>query len=220
MTVSARSLVQRRLLLEVSAAGVDQVGVSVEQSAKLVDAALIGGVENGREFLLHLRRIAPPCTSRAENLDRLVAVGLGDLVNGAAVGIGRTGVEAGRESAANGFDVAGVGRVEHAFPVELRRIAAVDMRLELAPAGKAVFARQRELDGGEPGLRVLPAQRLQSLLGLVLEMLEAGARGQRSGATRGRTRVVYHGIPSFHMRPVSADLGQEVRSWSRSRSAG
>jgi hypothetical protein len=36
MTVSARSLVQRRLLLEVSAAGVDQVGVSVEQPAKLV----------------------------------------------------------------------------------------------------------------------------------------------------------------------------------------
>jgi hypothetical protein len=47
MTVSARSLVQRRLLLEISAAGVDQIGVSVEQSAKLVDAALIGSVENG-----------------------------------------------------------------------------------------------------------------------------------------------------------------------------
>ena len=74
------------------------------------------------------------------------------------------------------------------------------------------YPRQRELDGGEPGLRVLSAQRLQSLLGLVLEMLEAWARGQRSGATRRRTRIVCHGIPSFHMRPVSADLGQEVRS--------
>src|SRR4051794_25133790 len=101
-----------------------------------------------------------------------------------------------------------------AWALELRRIAAVDMRLELAPAGEAVFARQRELDGGEPGLRVLPAQRFQSLLGLVLEMLEAWARGQRSGATRRRTRIVCHGIPSFHMRPVSADLGQEVRSCS------
>jgi hypothetical protein len=50
-------------------------------------------------------------------------------VNGAAVGIGRTGVEAGRERAANGFDVARAGSVEHAFAVELRRIAAVDMRL-------------------------------------------------------------------------------------------
>ena len=47
MPVSARSLVQRRLLLETSAAGVDQVGVSVEQSAQLIDAALIGGVKNG-----------------------------------------------------------------------------------------------------------------------------------------------------------------------------
>ena len=47
MPVSAGRLVQRRLLLEISAAGVDQVGVSVEQSAKLIDAALIGGVENG-----------------------------------------------------------------------------------------------------------------------------------------------------------------------------
>jgi len=149
MTVSARGLVQRRLLLEISAAGVDQVGVSVEQSAKLFDAALIGGVENGAERLLHLRRTGRAALHVArQNLDRFVPVGLGDLVNGAAVDIGRTGVEAGRERAADGFDVARVGRLEHAFAVGLRRIAVVHMRLELAPAGEAVFARQRELDGG------------------------------------------------------------------------
>ena len=202
MTVSARGLVQRRLLLEISAAGVDQVGVSVEQSAKLFDAALIGGVENGAERLLHLRRTGRAALHVArQNLDRFVPVGLGDLVNGAAVDIGRTGVEAGRERAADGFDVARVGRLEHAFAVGLRRIAVVHMRLELAPAGEAVFARQRQLDGGELGLRVLLAQRLETLLGLVLEMLEARAFRQRSGATRRRTRIVCHkNLPSICAR--------------------
>ena len=73
---------------------------------------------------LHLRRTGRAALHVAgQNLDRFVAVGLGDLVNGAAVGIGRTGVEAGRERAANGFDVARAGRVEHAFAVGCAGIA-------------------------------------------------------------------------------------------------
>jgi hypothetical protein len=55
------------------------------------------------------------------------------------------------------------------------------------------------------------AQRFETLLGLVLQMLEAGLRGQRSDALRKRTRMTSHGKPSFHMRPGSAFLGLEVR---------
>src|SRR5262249_14929810 len=76
---------------------------------------------------------------------------------------------------------------------------------------EAVFACKRELDGGELGSRVLPAQRLEPLLGFVLEVLEARAFGQRAGATCGRTRIRSHGKPSFHRRPVSASFGLEVR---------
>ena len=189
MTVSARSLVQRRLLLEVSAAGVDQVGVSVEQSAKLVDAALIGGVENGAEFLLHLRR-----TSRAalhvarQNLDRLVAICLGDLVNDAAVGIGRAGVEAGRKRAANGFNVARVGCVENAFAFELRRIAAIDMASDCGDFAETFNAGEFRLTpprqpGGYP---VLQSKKSGQLHGFPGERREkAGRRGQeRAFATK------------------------------------
>ena len=200
--VSAGCVVQRRLLLEISAAGVDQVGVSVEQSTKLINAALIGSVEDGADRLPHLRRMGVARLQVAgENLDRFVPAGLGDLVNGAPVGIGRAGVEAGRESAANRVDIARAGRVENTFAFELRGIAAVNVRFELPTTGEAVFARQRQLDSGELGLRVLPAQRLETLLGLVPEMLEARAFRQGSGATRRRTRIVCHkNLPSICAR--------------------
>ena len=116
-----------------------------------------------------------------ENLDRFVPAGLGDLVNGAPVGISRAGVEAGRESAANRVDIARAGRVKNTFAFELRGIAAVNVRFELPPTGEAIFARQRQLDSGELGLRVLLAQRLEPLLGLVPEMLEARAFRQAFG---------------------------------------
>jgi hypothetical protein len=87
--------------------------VSVEQSAKLINAALIGSVEDGADRLPHLRRMGVARLQVAgENLDRFVPAGLGDLVNGAPVGIGRAGVEAGGESAANRVDIARAGRVE------------------------------------------------------------------------------------------------------------
>ena len=104
---------QRRLLLEVSAAGVDQVGMGVEQSREVVDAALVRGVEDGVDRLLHLRRAAVPALEVADQqLDRLVPELLGDLVNGAAVVVGRAGVEAGLEGAPHRLDVTGARRVE------------------------------------------------------------------------------------------------------------
>src|SRR5262249_22591037 len=69
---------------------------------------------------------------------------------------------------------------------------------------ESVLARERELDGGELGLRVARAQRLEALLGLVLEMLEA--RPRRQVATRRRVGRAAHEEPSFHRRPASAYL--------------
>jgi hypothetical protein len=200
--VSPSGLVQRGLLLEVSAAGIDQIGMPVEQRTQLLDAAVLGGGEKRIDRPPLLRRACVALLELArEQLDGRLPIGLGDLVNGAPVGIGRAGVEAGLESAANRFDIAHARRVENAFAFALRRIAAVNMRLELPPAGEAVFARQSELDSGELGLRVLLAQRLEALLGLVLEVLEAWARRQRSGATRRRTRIVCHeNLPSICAR--------------------
>jgi hypothetical protein len=212
MPVGAGRAVQRRLLLEPAAAGVDQIGMRVEQSAKIIRPALIGGRENGVDRLPYLRR--PPLGAldvAGEKLDRFVPLGLGDLVNGAAVVVGGVGVEARLEGATNRLDIAGARGVEDMLALASRRIELVDMRLELTPTGEAIFARERELGGGELGLRALPAQRLEPLLGFVLEVLEARAFGQSAGAMRGRTRIVGHGKPSFRRRPVSASIGQEVR---------
>ena len=98
------------------------------------------------------RVVAAPEVAR-QNLDRLVPAGLGDLVNGAAVGIGRTGVEAGRESAANRFDIARAGRVENAFAVRVApdrcgRHAPLSCRQLAKPYSRA----SAQLDGGELGL--------------------------------------------------------------------
>src|SRR5262245_7893988 len=212
MPAGAGRAVQRRLLLERATAGVDQVGMRVEQSAKIIRPALIGGLENGVDGLSHFRRPPFAATDVAgEKLTRLVPVSLGDLVDGAAVVVGRAGIEAGVEGAANRLDIARAGGVEDALALASHRIELVDMRLELTPTGEAIFARERELDGSELRLRVLPAQRLEPLLGFVLEVLEARAFGQRAGAMDGRTRIVSHVKPSFRWRPVSASFGQEVR---------
>jgi hypothetical protein len=182
--------------------GVDQIGMPVEQCTQLLDATILGGGENRVDGQPFLHRVGVALLELAgEKFDRFMPAGLGDLVNGAPVGIGRAGVEAGRESAANRVDIARAGRVENTFAFELRGIAAVNVRFELPPTGEAVFARQRQLDSGELGLRVLPAQRLETLLGLVPEMLEARAFRQGSGATRRRTRIVCHkNLPSICAR--------------------
>jgi hypothetical protein len=147
MPVGAGRSVQRRLLLEPTTAGVDQVGMRVEQSAKVIGSALIGGRENGVDRMPHFRRASFAALDVArEKLDRLVPVSLGDLVDGAAVVVGRAGVEAGVEGAANRLDIAGAGGVEHALALATHRIELIDMRLELTPTGEAVFARERELD--------------------------------------------------------------------------
>src|SRR4051794_31451637 len=111
---------QRRSAPEVAAAGVDQVEVRIEQPTELVGAALPRGVEDGGYCPLHfLGTIAARLDIAGKELDRLVAAGLADLVDGAAVVVGEARIESALESAANGLDIAGAGRGEHALAGDL-----------------------------------------------------------------------------------------------------
>src|SRR5262249_34113158 len=114
--VGAGRPMQGRLLLEPAAAGVDQIGMCVEQSAQIIGPASIGGLEDGIDCLPHFRR--PPLVVlhvAAEKLDRLVPVSLGDLVDGAAVVVGRAGIEARLEGVADRLGIAGAGGIEDAL---------------------------------------------------------------------------------------------------------
>ena len=113
---------------------------------------------------------------------------LADLVDGAAVIVGEARIESAFEGAANGLDIAGAGRSEHALARDL-----IDMGLERPPARKAVVARDRELGFGKPGARLPRPQGLEALLGFVLQMLEVRLRGQRFGRTRRRRLLSVHG---------------------------
>jgi hypothetical protein len=57
-------------------------------------------------------------------------------------------------------------------------LAVVDRGLEPAPAGEVVLARDEQLGTAEARAGVPRAQRFQTLLGFVLQVLEAGAVGQ------------------------------------------
>jgi hypothetical protein len=87
-------------------------------------------------------------------LDRLMPQGLGDLMHRAAIGVGRRGIEARRKGAADGRDVAGACGFEDAVAVAKRRSDAVDMRLQRAPARKAIVMGKRELGLVQPGIRL------------------------------------------------------------------
>jgi hypothetical protein len=100
-------------------------------------------------------------------------------VDGAAVIVGEARIEPALEGAANGLDITGTRRREHAPAGDL-----VDMGLERPPARKAVVARDRELGFGELGTRLFRPQRLEALLRFVLEMFEVRLRGQRFTRTR------------------------------------
>src|SRR5262245_53826640 len=78
--------VQCRSPPEVAAACVDQVEMGIEQPAELVGAALLRGVEDSVDRLLHRGgTIAARLEIAGQELDRRVAAGLADLVDGAAV---------------------------------------------------------------------------------------------------------------------------------------
>ena len=81
--------------------------MGVEQASELVGAAVPRSGEDGIDRPLHLRRARIALLEFAgEQLDRLVPGLLGDLMNAAAVVVGRAGIEAGLEGAADRLDIA------------------------------------------------------------------------------------------------------------------
>ena len=95
---------------------VDQIEMLIEQPAKLVGAALLRGVEDGADRALHaVGTIVARLVVAGEQLDRVWPPALADLVDGAAVVVGDAGIESALESTANGFDIAGARRGEHAL---------------------------------------------------------------------------------------------------------
>jgi hypothetical protein len=111
--------VQSGLLLEASAARVDQVGAGVEQARELLGAAVLGGLENGVDRLLLRGRPRIELLEFAgEQLDGLVAAHLADLVNRSAIVVGPAGIEAVHERATDGIGIAGAGGIEHPLAVD------------------------------------------------------------------------------------------------------
>jgi hypothetical protein len=155
----------------------------VENSAKALGAAVLCGIEDQIDRLLYRRGTVPaPLELAGEQLDLPVPLRFANLVESAAVVIGRTGIEALLQRAANGIDVARVGGSEHPLANGL-----LDVGLELPPTWEPVATRHRQLSVGKPCLRVLRAQRFAALLGFVFEMFETRQRRQLARANgRGR----------------------------------
>jgi hypothetical protein len=186
--VSPGRHVQRRPPPEVSATGVDQIGMRVEKPAEVVSAAVLGGIKDQIDRPLHRCRTVPALLEFAgEQLDLRVLLRFANLVERAAVVIGHTRIEALFQHAANGVDVARPGSSEHPLAN-----GHVHMGLELAPTCETVVTRHRQLGVGQPGLRVMRAQRLAALLGFVFEMFEIRQRRQLTRANgRGRMGMAH-----------------------------
>ena len=105
--ISPRRLVQRRLPLEIAAAGIDQARVAVEQAGQLVGVAFLRGVEDALDRAAQFGRIGIALLMLArEQFDRLMAVFLGDLMHGAAVRVRLARIEAAVQGFAHRVDVA------------------------------------------------------------------------------------------------------------------
>jgi hypothetical protein len=206
--------VQCRPPPEVATPGVDQVEMGIEQSAKLVDLALLGGIEHRVERpFYHGGTMAARLEIARKQLDRVVAPRFADLVDGAAVIISEARIESALEGAANSLNIAGAGGGEHSLAGDV-----IDMGLERPPARKAVVARDRELDLGELGARLLRSQSLEALLRFVFRCSTLGCAGSaRTGrAERGCSEFMITFLPSAPVVRVSRAgsqvmLGRNVR---------
>ena len=217
MLIAAGGSVQGGLLLESSAKRVDQLGMGVEPPTQGLRLALPCGIEDAVDRLHQLARARLASVQVAdEKLDRLVAVRLGDLVNGAAVLIGRARIESGLEGAADRLDVACAGGAKDLPVLRPTAIESVDMGLECTPALEAVVSRDVELSVMELCSRIVRTQLLQPLLGGLLQPIDVGMGGKRLG----------HGTPSFfapgdrnsraRKKEMSAQCWRRVRPFTRS----
>jgi hypothetical protein len=82
---------------------------------------MLGGLEDGVDRLLLRGRPRIELLELAgEQLDRPGTASFGDLMNGAAVVVGRAGIEAVHQRAADGIGIARAGGVEHPLAVDAR----------------------------------------------------------------------------------------------------
>jgi len=168
----------------IGAAGVEQLGVRVQQATQLVDGAARRCVVERGDQLQNVRRPRVTLLILAhQQLELRVPGLLGDLVHAASGAVRGARVETVLERLPDRLDVPLAGRGE-----DTPALGGVHGGLERAPARKAVMARDDELRVGKPRDRVLlRAHCAQALLGLVAEVLETGAVG----------KLWRHGRPSF-----------------------
>ena len=109
--------------------------MTVEQFCQLVGVAFLRGVEDAPDRAAQFGGLGIALFELArEQFDRLVSVFLGDLMHGAASGIGLARIESAVQGFAHRVDVAALRCREHLFAQRPVGAFALDMRLELAPA--------------------------------------------------------------------------------------
>ena len=165
---------QRRLLVEVDTAGVEQIRVLVEEAAQIVGTPIRGGILDGLDRVLHLARALVTLLVLAhEQLELGVAEALGELMKRSAARVTGARVEAAFEGAANGRQISVACGGEDAISLPV-----VDRGLEPPPARESILTGDQQLSVAEPGAGIARAKLLQALLGFVPEVLEVGAGGK------------------------------------------
>ncbi len=178
----------RGLFHAASAERVDQLRVGIEPFGKGGDIAGLRGDHDGLHLvLLGLRVEAPALDTLREDLDVGVTQLLGDLVDRAAVAIRRRRIKTLLERAAHRLDVAVACGGKDARAPAGHAIDVVDVRLQRAPAGKAMVSGDGKLRLMQLGIGRMRAQFDKPLLGGLLQPVEIGIRGQ----------CLRHGTPSF-----------------------
>ena len=148
--------------------------MGLEKATKLIGAAIgCRRVDRGDRALDVGLPLVALLVVAHEQLELGVAERFGHLMDRAAGVIERAGMKAAVECPAHGVELAGPRRLEEALTGLL-----VDRGLELSPARKAVRARDEQLRVGELGGGIVSPEGLEALLGLVAEVLQAGASGQ------------------------------------------
>jgi len=101
--------------------GTDQIGASVKALAQAGNISGLRGAEDGLDrFALDVGARVYALLIAGEQLKRLIAALLGDLVNGAAIAIGSCRVEAAGESTADRLDIPRAGGIEYAIALTQR----------------------------------------------------------------------------------------------------
>src|SRR5262245_62075374 len=186
-------------LKAIAAQCIDQIGAGIKALAQRGNVPRLCRPHNGLKRLpLNLGARVSALHVTREQLESLITMLLGDLVDRAAIAVASCRVEPRREGTADRLDITGPGRVEHPIALAKVCIDGLNMRLERAPAFEAIRVGYGELRLMQPCIRFGGAQGNKALLGGFPEPVEVGIRrqGQR------------HGTPSFSV-PADRNSGKK-----------